>query len=226
MSHQFSTELGRFRTEEAIARADRYRLAHNVRREESGRASSSPSGSFSFRRALAAVTLSCLMGICLATVALAIPARPGGHGDGVTASTGKHNNPGQPVRSQHAYSPETRYGPNVDAIADSRALNEPSASPLPIHIVAQLRAMDSSVSSAKIDAISQLRAPKRIDSVAQLRAMNEPFSTTNVPDLQASERSETNFPLVQSVAIITGILVLIAGALMVVARNQQSPRTV
>ena len=214
MSHQFSTELGRFRTEEAIARADRYRLAHKVRREESRRASSSPSTSFSFRRALAAVTLSCLMGICLATVALAIPAGPGAPGDGVTASTGKHNNPGQPVRSQHAYSTETRYGPNVDAIADSRALNEPSASPLPIHIVAQLRAMNSSLSSSKID------------SVAQLRAMNEPFSTTNVPDLHASERSETSFPLLQSVAIITGILVLIAGALMVVARNQQSPRTV
>jgi hypothetical protein len=233
MSHQFSTELGRLRTQDAIARADRYRLVHKVRGEESRPARSR---GLALGRALAAVGLSCLMGICLAAVALASPMGPGGHGDGVTTSE-KADNPGQPVRSEHAYSTQPtrnefdnvwaatqRHHPaavsgrsdnwSVTTIADARALNEPTTSNLPIHVIAQLRAMNEPVSSAKIDAI------------AQLRAMNEPFSGTNVPGPQASEYAETNFPLLPSIAIIVGILVLIAGALMVVTRNQQSPRTV
>jgi hypothetical protein len=233
MSHQFTTEIGRLRTQDAIGRAERYRLTHKVRGQESR---STRSRGFAFGRALAAMTLSCLMGICLAAVALASPMGPGAHGDGVTAAV-KADNPGQPVRSEHAYSAgrtrdefisrwaaTQRHHPavasgrsdnwSVTTIADARALNEPSTSDTPIHVIAQLRALNEPVSSAKIDAI------------AQLRAMNEPFSTTNVSGPQASEYPETNFPLLQSVAIIMGILVLIAAALVVVGRNQQSPRTV
>lgn len=282
MSHYFTTELGRMRTEEAIARADRYRLAQQSRRSKSGTESKrlSWSRSFAYRRALTAFGLSALMIVGFAAVALASPMGPGASGDGVatdiTASRHhpqvKGEHPGQPVRSQHTYgydAPSTtvaglraenfvqRFGyypgaagvasgtdhgtsvagaPNTDAIADLRALNEPSAVGNSFDVIAQLRALNEPGIPAQVrtDVIAQLRslnqpttpAIVRADAVAQLRALNEPTTGTQVATAEASDSLSEGFPLVQSLAVITGILVLIAGGLMVVTRHQQSPKTV
>jgi len=58
MSHYFTTELGRMRTDEMIARADRYRLAQRVKSVETGKAQLSRTRSRVYRRVLAAVGLS------------------------------------------------------------------------------------------------------------------------------------------------------------------------
>ena len=281
MSHYFTTELGRMRTEEAIARADRYRLAQQSRREKSGRESKrlSWSSSFVYRRALAAFGLSALMVLGFAALAFASPMGPGESGDGVAndITASKHHpqvkgaNPGQPVRSQHTYgytTPSTtvaglraenfvqRFGyypgaagvagttghtsvaeaPNTDAISDLRALNEPAGVGTPLDAIADLRALNSpSIPSVvRTDAIADLRALNvpslpsqvRADVVAQLRALNEPSYGAQVASVEAPEGLSDGFPLVQSLAIITGILVLIAGGLMVATRSQQSPKTV
>jgi hypothetical protein len=76
MSHFFTTELGRIRTDEAIARADRYRLAQQAQQHKERNTLSRPSR-FVYRRALAAVGLSALVVIGTATAALAYPAGPG-----------------------------------------------------------------------------------------------------------------------------------------------------
>jgi hypothetical protein len=91
MSHFFTTELGRMRTEEAIARADRYRLAqqaqqHKEHKEHKERTSLSRTSRLAYRRALAAVGLSALVAIGTATAALAYPAGPGANaGSGIVA---------------------------------------------------------------------------------------------------------------------------------------------
>ena len=91
MSHYFTTELGRMRTEEAIARADRYRLAQQSRRSKSGTESKrlSWSRSFAYRRALTAFGLSALMIVGFAAVALASPMGPGASGDGASVWRGR-----------------------------------------------------------------------------------------------------------------------------------------
>lgn len=76
MSHFFTTELGRMRSEEAIARADRYRLAQQAQQHNERKTPSRPSR-FVYRRALAAVGLSALVVVGTATAALAYPAGPG-----------------------------------------------------------------------------------------------------------------------------------------------------
>jgi hypothetical protein len=76
MGHFFTTELGRMRTEEAIARADRYRLVQQAQIKKERDALSRRS-TFAYRRALAAVGLSALMAAVTATAAIAYPAGPG-----------------------------------------------------------------------------------------------------------------------------------------------------
>jgi hypothetical protein len=329
MSHNFMTEIGRMRTEEAIARADRYRLARQAQRAKSeGHKRLSWSRTFVYRRVIAAVGLSALMLFGLVAVAQARPAGvgPSGEVSDITATKNhpqvKGENPGQPVRSEHAYlagenpgqpvrsehaylagDPNAvalrlraeyyrqRYGHvatfSSDAVADLRALNEPSVGTIDavaqlralnepssgtIDTVAQLRALNepsggtidtvalrlraehyrqlyghaatfsggavadlrelNEPSGGTIDAVAQLRALNGSSAgtapepVAQLRAMNEPFSTTNVPGSEASVEPEEDFPLLQSLAVIAGVLVLGSAALMVVVRNQQSPKTI
>jgi hypothetical protein len=58
MSHYFTTELGRMRTDEMIARADRYRLAQKARSVATDKGQSSRSPNRVYRRVLAAVGLS------------------------------------------------------------------------------------------------------------------------------------------------------------------------
>ena len=58
MSHYFTTELGRIRTDEQIARADQYRLAQRAKAVSAGKAHSSRTRSRVYRRVLAAVGLS------------------------------------------------------------------------------------------------------------------------------------------------------------------------
>jgi hypothetical protein len=58
MSHYFTTELGRMRTDEMIARADRYRLAQQARSVATDKGQSSRSPTRVYRRVLAAVGLS------------------------------------------------------------------------------------------------------------------------------------------------------------------------
>jgi hypothetical protein len=407
MSHNFTTEIGRMRTEEAIARADRYRLARQAQRAKSqGHKRLSWSRTFVYRRVIAAVGLSALMLFGLVAVAQARPAGvgPSGEVSDITATKNhpqvKGENPGQPVRSEHAYKGENpgqpvrsehayiagdpnavalrlraeyyrqRYSdvatfsgdavaqlralnepsvgtidavaqlralnePSVgttdavalrlraeyyrqrysdvatfsgNAVADLRALNEPSVGTTTAAIadlrslnepsvgtstdtIAQLRALNEPSVGTSTDTVAQLRALNEpsvgtIDTVAlrlraeyyrqlsgnvasfsndavadlralnepsagtitdavaqlralngssagsatqpvaQLRAMNEPFSTTNVPGAEASVEPEEDFPLLQSLAVIAGVLVLGSAALMVVVRNQQSPKTV
>jgi hypothetical protein len=279
MNHYFTTELGRIRTEEAIARADRFRLAQQVRQGKSDRKSSGISWSRAlvYRRALAAVGLSALMVLGFAAVAAASPMGPGAGGDGVPTDitvTRNHpqvkgENPGQPVRSEHTYGhaghttvaglraenfvQKFGYYPgaagvasesssndsvakvNLDAIADLRALNGSTAGSS-FDAVAQLRALNqpSVPGQVSTEAIAQLRAlnqpsvptQARIDAVAQLRALNQPTTGTEVAAVGASDRISDSFPLAQTVAVIAGIMVLLAGALMVATRNQQSPKTV
>ena len=76
MNHFFTTELGRMRAEEAVARADRYRLAQQAQQHKERTTLSRPAR-FAYRRALAAVGLSALVAIGTATAALAYPAGPG-----------------------------------------------------------------------------------------------------------------------------------------------------
>jgi hypothetical protein len=122
--------------------------------------------------------------------------------------------------------------PNTDAIADLRALNEPSAVGNSFDVIAQLRALNQPSIPAQVrtDVIAQLRslnepttpAIVRADAVAQLRALNAPSYGPQVASVEAPQA----LPLGQSLAIITGVLALIAGGLMVVTRSQQSPKTV
>jgi hypothetical protein len=58
MSHYFTTELGRMRTDELIARADRYRLAQNAKAVSADKAPTNRTRSRVYRRVLAAVGLS------------------------------------------------------------------------------------------------------------------------------------------------------------------------
>jgi len=58
MSHYFTTELGRMRTDELIARADHYRLAQKAMAGSREKAQSHRSRSRVYRRVLAAVGLS------------------------------------------------------------------------------------------------------------------------------------------------------------------------
>ena len=58
MSHYFTTELGRMRTDELIARADQYRLAQKATAGSRVKAQSQRSRSPVYRRVLAAVGLS------------------------------------------------------------------------------------------------------------------------------------------------------------------------
>ena len=58
MSHYFTTELGRMRTDEMIARADRYRLARTAKAVSTGKAETNRTRNRVYRRVLAAVGLS------------------------------------------------------------------------------------------------------------------------------------------------------------------------
>jgi hypothetical protein len=244
MSHNFTTELGRMRTEEAIARADRYRLAQQAQRSKSqtGHSRLSWSRTFAYRRALAAVGLSALMLFGLVAVAQARPLGPGVDGDGIatdiTATKGhpkvKGHNPGQPVRSEHAYD-SSNYDPNAvalrlraeyyrhllgtgsntDVIADARALNMPSYA----------------VPGWSPDAVADARALNEPstgvtgDAIADARALNEPTSPAPVAGVEVAGRTEPSLTLQESLAVITGILALGAVALAVFMRTQRSPKT-
>jgi hypothetical protein len=84
MNHFFTTELGRMRAEEAVARADRYRLAQQAQQHNERTTLSRPTR-FAYRRALAAVGLSALVAIGTATAALAYPAGSGSTGSDIVA---------------------------------------------------------------------------------------------------------------------------------------------
>jgi hypothetical protein len=58
MSHYFTTELGRMRTDELIARADQYRLAQRAKAVAGSERQSSRTRIRVYRRVLAAVGLS------------------------------------------------------------------------------------------------------------------------------------------------------------------------
>lgn len=243
MSHYFTGELGRMRTDEAIASADRYRLAQLVRRSNShdDRGRLSWSKAFSYRRALAAVGLSALILVAFGAFAQARPIGPDPVGDGIPDITAPKHHPqvkginlGQPNRSQHAFDRDSTQVANAHALelrADyySRMLGrDPNAPALALRAEYYMQRLGS----FPTDAIAQSRALNEpssgppIEAVAQLRAMNEPFSTTNVPGLEVADRPEQDFPFAQSIAIIAGILVLGAGALVVQGRKDQTPTTV
>jgi hypothetical protein len=76
MSHFYTTELGRMRTDEAIARAERYRRIQQAQHRNTRDRMSRPTR-FVYRRALAAVGLSALVVVGLASAALAYPVGPG-----------------------------------------------------------------------------------------------------------------------------------------------------
>jgi hypothetical protein len=247
MNHYFTTELGRMRTEEGIARADRYRLAQLARRSTSSgnRSRLSWSRATVYRRALAAVGVSALMLIGSSAVAQARPIGPGPTGDGVATdiTASKHHpqvkggNPGQPNRAEHAYDASATEDPNAYALQLRADYYERLLGEVPNDAVAeaalQLRAeyyqerlTEASDAIAHVRALNEPSTGGVSDPVAQLRAMNEPFSTTQAPGLEASNRPEQDFPLAQSIALIVGVLVLGAGALMVLTRREQSPKTV
>lgn len=226
MSHNFTSELGRMRTEEAIARADRYRLAHKVRRDDSRPARLSWSKKFAFRRGLAAVGLSSLIVVGLGAAALASPMGPGANGDGVVnvTATKEHQgtDSGQPARSEHAYESGAEGNTDPNAVAlELRA-----------EYYAQRLGTAAGTGTWSVDKVADARSlnepssSNATDAVAQLRALNEPGTTAQGASLEASDSPETDFPLAQSVAVIAGILVLLAGAVIVTTRNKQSPKTV
>lgn len=88
MTGHFTTEIGRMRTQESIARAERYRLAQSrARRAGTPREPSLRYHALVWRRALQAVALSILFAILGASAALARPADVGpgaGSGSAVT----------------------------------------------------------------------------------------------------------------------------------------------
>jgi hypothetical protein len=81
VSHHFTTELGRMRTEEMIARADRYRLATQARKNKKAEPQQTPRtsrlGIPVYRRVLAAFGLSVVMIVATAALAFARPVGPG-----------------------------------------------------------------------------------------------------------------------------------------------------
>jgi hypothetical protein len=80
MSHHFTTELGRMRTDEMIARADRYRLAQQARSHKQSEPKQVRSRRLSipvYRRVLAAFGLSIVMIVATSALAFARPAGPG-----------------------------------------------------------------------------------------------------------------------------------------------------
>jgi hypothetical protein len=208
------------------------------------------------RRAIAAVGLSAVMLLGFTAVAGARPLGPGPTGDGVatdiTATKNgpqvKGNNPGQPVRSQHMFGGGLTRNEFINTFVQTHgyypaALADDSASST---TVAGLRAENfvqrfgyypgaagvaEKTDSSYADAIADARAlngpstVSHVDHVAQLRAMNEPVSPSAVAGVEASDRAD-NFPLAQSLAVIAGILVLIAAGFMILMRHQQSPKTV
>ena len=80
MHGHFTSEIGRMRNEESIARAERYRMTQLSRQSRRSRPKvDAPRRTVAvlYRRALAAVALSVLMVLGLATAAFAYPAGPG-----------------------------------------------------------------------------------------------------------------------------------------------------
>jgi hypothetical protein len=88
MTGHFTTEIGRMRTEESIARAERYRLAQrSARRAETPAERPLRHHALVWRKALQAVALSILFALLGASAALARPADVGpgaGSGSAVT----------------------------------------------------------------------------------------------------------------------------------------------
>jgi hypothetical protein len=84
MTGHFTTEIGRMRTQESLARAEQYRLAQRVaRRPESGPERPSRRQALMWRKALQALALSFLFAVLGASAALARPAGVGpGAGSG------------------------------------------------------------------------------------------------------------------------------------------------
>ena len=77
MNGHFATQIGRERTDDLLARADRHRLMQQVRREEDTDPWRPTSlGKLLYRRAFAAVALSMLVLLATASLALAGPAGP------------------------------------------------------------------------------------------------------------------------------------------------------
>ena len=77
MHGHFTSEIGRMRNEESIARAERYRMAQLSRRSRPKVDAPRRTATVLYRRALAAVALSILMVLGLTTAAFAYPAGPG-----------------------------------------------------------------------------------------------------------------------------------------------------
>ncbi len=86
MGPSFTTEIGRMRTQEAIARAEHYRLTKMAARkspEPEGRVVTERRRSFlSWRRLAAVVTAGMFLSLAFATAALAVPTGGGGGGAG------------------------------------------------------------------------------------------------------------------------------------------------
>jgi hypothetical protein len=306
MNHHFTTELGRMRTQEQIVRADRYRLAQQVRKSQSeSRSRLSWSRSFAFRRTLAAAGLSALILVAFGSVAQGMPMDPEGGSSSIVAEENESQvSAGQPVRSDHAFIPVSQVNPNAEALkaraehyrdltqnshaeavarseywrdfytqqfggADAEAVassaeywrdyytqrlggSDPNAEALAqradywkdyyterlagtvvsTDAVAQARALNEPTSVSGVDIVAQLRALNQpsvgapVDAVAQARALNEPSTPTHVASLGASQSPDSDFPLSETVTVIAGILILGAGALMVISRSQQSPKPV
>jgi hypothetical protein len=206
MSHYFTAELGRLRTEEAIARADRYRLAQRTksRRERTRR---ERSRTFLYRRVLAAVGVSMLMLVGVVAVAQGRPIGPGPAGGGVPTDITvdrnhpqvKGENPGQPVPSDHAY--DFKNGSRSYAIA------------------LRLRA------HYYREQLANSAARPHVADAADVRALNEPSRPAPVTGVEVADRSEDGFPALGSLAAILGVVVLGAGGLAVFRRSQHAPKT-
>jgi hypothetical protein len=208
MSHYFTAELGRLRTEEAIARADRYRLAQQAKSQR-GRIRRERSRTFLYRRVLAAVGVSALMLVGVVAVAQARPIGPGPAGGGVPTDITvdrdhpqvKGKNPGQPVPSE-----ADAYNFKNGSMSDAVALR------LRAHYYRELLLADRAERSPVADA-------------AEVRALNEPSRPAPVTGVEIADSSEDGFPVLGSLAVILGVVVLGAGGLAVFRRSQHSPKT-
>lgn len=200
MSQYFTTELGRMRTEEMIARADRYRLAQQAKQRKQARKSedrqSSRTELFAFRRALTAVGLSVLMVVMVAGVALA---RPTGPGDGPQVAAPvtdqvKGERPGVEVPLSEAQKFVNRYG----YYAGAGGVVEPQPT-------------EAEKFVARYGYYAGAGGVVERDPVA--------------PVTERSVDPESELPLA-AIAVVATLLILVAGAAMVVTRSQQSPTTV
>ena len=200
MSQYFTTELGRMRTEEMIARADRYRLAQQAKQRKQARKSedrqSPRTELFAFRRALTAVGLSVLMIVMVAGVALA---RPTGPGDGPQVAAPvtdqvKGERPGVEVPLSEAQKFVNRYG----YYAGAGGVVEPQPT-------------EAEKFVARYGYYAGAGGVVERDPVA--------------PVTERSVDPESELPLA-AIAVVATLLILVAGAAMVVTRSQQSPTTV